>query len=214
MHTYIPLLALSLVTHVARADNEQDKCWTSVHKAAAAGDEKRMAKILAKDRFRADVEDKCGSAVRPLMLAAHGGHIGVVKLLLDAGASADIAHGGNGVTPLMAAAAGGDAKMVKLLLGAHASINRAEARNWTALSFASQQGTEEVVRALLEAGADPAWVTGAGCTPYMLAKDVATSAGSDTVEETAQRDSALAKLALLEKADSASASDSTLWLHG
>ena len=74
----------------------------------------------------------------------------------------------------MAAAAVGNVEMMKTFLerrSIRTSLNRAESRNWTALCFASQQGHTGVVTALLEAGADAGHITGAGLSPWMLAKD-------------------------------------------
>jgi hypothetical protein len=160
-----------------------DDCLLPVHKAAEKGDADKMKRILAKDKFAADASDLCGSAIRPLMLAAHGGHAHVVKQLLDAGASADVAHAENGVTPLIAASLVGDLQMVEALLKTgQLDVNRGEARNWTALSFASQYGHGEVVSALLDAGADAAWATGAGLTPWMLAYDAEQKAVLDVLK--------------------------------
>lgn len=193
LHLLLVFAAVSIA-----ADEEERKCWTNYHKAASRGDTVKMSQLLAKNKFKADIEDKCGSGVRPLMLAAHGGHLSVVRQLIDAGASADISHAGNGVTPLIAAAVVGDVEMVKLFLSKHAAVDRAEGRNWTALSFASQQGHEAVVKALLAAGADTSWLTGAGLSPWALATD----AGQHAVA------------ALLEGAGAPAAASTTLWFVG
>ena len=58
--------------------------------------------------------------------------------------------------------ASGSAEMVRLLLNRRAPPDMAEARNWTALSFAAQQGFSEVVDALIAADADVGWRTAAG----------------------------------------------------
>lgn len=162
------LVALLPETALAQDDS---KCLRPIHKAAKTGNAKRVADILAKDKYQADAEDKCGSKVRPLMLATFGGHQRCVELLLEAGASVNVAHAGNGVTPLMAASVAGSEAMVSMLLQRKARVNVGEDRNWTALTFASQYGHEEVVRLLLDAGANAAWETGAGLTPWMVAVD-------------------------------------------
>ena len=190
--------ALLLLLAVAHGDDDEKKCWKNVHKAANRGDSKKMAQLLAKDRFQADSEDKCESGVRPLMLAAHGGHTDIVRQLILAGASVDVAHTGNGITPLMAAAAHGDVEMLELILSRPLSINRAESRNWTALSFASQYGHAPCVAALLDRGADPGWRTGAGLTPWALAKDADQQA----------------VLAVLEARGAPTQSASAIWLVG
>lgn len=171
-----------LLIAVVFGDDDEKKCWRNVHKAANRGDIKKMTQLLAKDRFQADAEDKCESGVRPLMLAAHGGHTQVVRQLIEAGASVEVAHSSNGITPLMAAAAGGDVEMLQLILSRPLNVNRAEARNWTALSFASQYGHAACVAALLDRGADAGWRTGAGLTPWALAKDTDQAAVVEMLE--------------------------------
>lgn len=167
---FFAVALVALLPVPARAQDDS-KCLRPIHKAAKAGNAKRVADILAKDKYQADAEDKCESKVRPLMLATFGGHLRCVELLLEAGASVNVAHGGNGVTPLMAAAVSGSEAMVSMLLKRRAHVNVGEARNWTALTFASQYGHADVVRLLLDAGANVAWESGAGLTPWMVALD-------------------------------------------
>lgn len=195
-----PLHSLLLVLVACTTASAQDdsKCLRPIHKAAKAGNARRLEDILAKDRFQANAEDKCDSKVRPLMLAAFGGHTRCVELLLNAGANVHVAHGGNGVTPLIAATVTGDEAMVGMMLEKRAQPNVAEGRNWTALSFASQYGHTAVVKRLLEAGADVTWATGAGLTPWMLAHD------SKHTEV----------LALLKAADAPNLDDATLEISG
>ena len=99
------LFFVLLITVVFAADDEK-KCWRNVHKAANRGDDKKMTQLLAKDRFQADAEDKCESGVRPLMLAAHGGHTQVVSQAATAGgeaAFAIVAPSATGAVPTVGA---------------------------------------------------------------------------------------------------------------
>jgi ankyrin repeat protein len=119
------LLVLTILTTSALAND----CYLPIHTAAEAGDAAKLQRLLAKDRFQADAEDKCETGIRPVLLAAHSGSAMAVQALLDAGASTNVAHSGNGLTPLIAAAAGGSAEIVRLLLGARAAVDASESRN-------------------------------------------------------------------------------------
>ena len=84
------------------------------------------------------------------------------------------APGEGGVTPLMLAANLGRGDAVALLLAAGADANAADERGYTALFHAcynaeEDRGHPEVVRALLEAGADKEARIGFGVRPLMYA---------------------------------------------
>lgn len=80
----------------------------------------------------------------PLHYAATGGHLAVMRLLLDNDAYIDAASP-NGTTPLMMAAMYGTADAVKLLLDAGADPTLKNAKGVTAIDFARQVQKEEVV---------------------------------------------------------------------
>ena len=116
---------------------------------------------------------------RDLTQASHAGHVEIVRLLLDAGAQKDVTVAdGLGRSALTQASHAGNVEIVRLLLEAGArkdvadTSGRTELKNthrpphircheqmWrmalgTALNNAFREGHAEIVRLLLEAGAD------------------------------------------------------------
>ena len=90
------------------------------------------------------------------MKATSNGHEDVVNLLIENKASVN-AITVFGTTALMQAAWNGQLKIVKILVENHANIHMQGVGGWTALYFASLsgQGHPEVVRFLLDTGANP-----------------------------------------------------------
>lgn len=90
----------------------------------------------------------------PLMYGCAGGHEEVVRVLLEAGANVED-HNENGHTPLMEAASAGHVPVAKILLEHGAGINtHSNEFKESALTLACYKGHLEMVRFLLEAGAD------------------------------------------------------------
>lgn len=88
----------------------------------------------------------------PLSLAASGGFVNIIKLLLDNGAEINSRTGSKlGISPLMLAAMNGHVAAVKLLLDMGSDINaQIETNRNTALTLACFQGRHEVVSLLLD----------------------------------------------------------------
>ena len=119
--------------------------------------------------YRNAVQDRGADATlvtgaTPLMRAATGGDVEVVKLLLDTGAMVDLPNEDN-TTPLMAAvsAAGTRGKnktedqalaVVEVLHAAGASVNTADRRGLTAIHSAAFRGWNKIVTALAGWGAN------------------------------------------------------------
>ncbi|KAL8301475.1 hypothetical protein RB593_000335 [Gaeumannomyces tritici] len=89
----------------------------------------------------------------PLREAAFHGHIGLVQLLLNAGADVDGGDDDYG-SPLISAAASGHGTIIKLLLDNGANINAWDRDHNTALTTASGKGYLGIVQQLLDAGAE------------------------------------------------------------
>jgi ankyrin repeat protein len=137
-----------------------------------------------------------------LYYAASGGHAAVVKLLLDAGA--DIKAGGPTFSPLEGASSEGHKEVVDLLLKAEPRPNKrgsgkTSMADGAALSNAALMGQVEIVRTLLESGADPNCAGEEHFTPLMGAVrsgaieivKMLLSAGADVNALNEQRETAL-----------------------
>ena len=108
----------------------------TVHEAAAIGDVERLRKLLDGDRALANAWSPDGG--QPLHFAAFFGRVDACRLLVERGADLDEhARGFNGVAPINSAAAN-DAK--------------------------PNEVCTEIVRLLLDAGADPEAAQGGGST--------------------------------------------------
>ncbi len=138
---------------------------TDLHKAAQAGDEATVYRFLkampkrestssaesgeGETRF---IEERDNFGKTALYLAARYGHVGVVRMLLEASAEVDAADN-LGRTPLHLAAERGHREVVHVLLAAGANVRAVDHFDMTALSYASEAGHEAIVRLLLDANA-------------------------------------------------------------
>ena len=109
---------------------------------AAAGGHVEAVRELLKHDDRIDLASKYGST--PLNLAASRGHEAVVRFLLDRGASYDI----------FTAAARGDVDRVETLLTQDKALLEKEAGTATPLLWAAEHNKPQVLKRLLDHGAD------------------------------------------------------------
>jgi len=103
--------------------------------------------------FLPDARDRHG--VTLLCLAARNRHRSIAQLLLDRGASVDLASEDRGYTPLMDAALVGSPELLDLFLSAGADVDAVSKDGQTALIVAVGRNDAETVRKLLAHGADP-----------------------------------------------------------
>lgn len=151
------LFSLVLGAGAASAQSLQDS-W----RAALEGDLPTVQRMVERGNSP-DTADPDGSTL--LMLAARAGHGPVVSYLITQKASV---NGRNkfGDTALMAAALGGHVEAAGILLAAGAEINPP---GWTPLHYATFEGRTEMVKFLLERGANKDAVAPNEYTPLMLA---------------------------------------------
>ena len=127
----------------------------------------------------ADPDRDLPSGKTALMVAAQADDEGLVRRLLEAGATVD-ATNVNGGTALMFAAIDGAMSAGRLLIERGADVNAQASFGWTALMVAAVKGRAEFSGLLLQAGADPEACDAYGWTPLMRA----TSGGHLDVVDT------------------------------
>ncbi len=112
------------------------------------------------------VEVRTANDESPLMLAALKGYLEICRQLIARDADVNKP----GWTPLHYAATGGHVAIMRLLLDNHAYIDAASPNGTTPLMMASQYGTNDAVKLLLEAGADPMLKNTKGLTAIDFAR--------------------------------------------
>ena len=147
-----------------------------LHEAAAIGDSDRVRAALEEDAAQIDTDSPEGFT--PLALAAHFGHLEVMRLLIDRGADVNrMATHRIGVTPLHAALFGRQVEAALLLIERGADVTLARGGSgwkragWTALHYAAGMGFSTLVQPLLDRGADPSSTDEEGKTPLDVAID-------------------------------------------
>jgi ankyrin repeat protein len=124
----------------------------------------RVAKILLERG--ADVNTRRKNDWTPLHFASYFGNVEIVRLLLDHGANLDAATGNMGEKPLHKVSYGkyryqeDGVRVAQLLFDRGAEVNTRGKDDWTPLHRASYYGNVEIVRLLLDHGADLDAATG------------------------------------------------------
>jgi serine/threonine-protein phosphatase 6 regulatory ankyrin repeat subunit B len=120
-----------------------------MHFAAEKGKELRLRKLLSGN---VNARDEFGHTA--LWFASYNGHLGCVKMLLDAKADVNAECEVDG-TALFAASQENHLAVVETLIAARANVNQVDEEERTALFVASARGHTLIVSALLEARALP-----------------------------------------------------------
>lgn len=123
--------------------------------AGVTDDDPAGVRLLCKRKLDLDARGRLDRTA--LMVAALDGHAQIVEALLSAGANANLCDR-NATTALMEAARSGSVSIIHALGKRKVDANRVDSLGRTALIIAcgSRTGNEEVVRALLALGSNPA----------------------------------------------------------
>ena len=111
---------------------------------------------------------RSGQQETQLIQAARSGDTDSLDTLLAAGAEVDQTGGRHHWSPLLHAIHKNQKQSVIRLLAARADVNR-RSGNWTPLVMAAGYGYADMVRLLLEGGADPHLETASGVSPLAAA---------------------------------------------
>ncbi len=139
---------------------------TPLHRAVLQENADESKRLLSEG---ADPNAATRYEITPLSIACTAGNVPLVKLLLDAGADANQSVAG-GETPLMTAARTGVVGVVRQLIAHKANVNAKESsHDQKAIHWAAAEGHAEVVKALIDAGADPSESLPNGFNPLLFA---------------------------------------------
>ncbi|CAE7033418.1 B''BETA [Symbiodinium sp. KB8] len=115
----------------------------------------------------ADKDRLCANALAPLHVAAAGGQIEAVRLLVSSGANVNLASGEG--TALLLACTFGHVEVVEILLAAGASTDQTSKQRRSPLHMASFAGHADIVASLIDAGDCSNKIDQQGNTPLHLA---------------------------------------------
>src|SRR5687768_6373336 len=159
----------------ARAiDMDED---AQIEQAVLANDGRRLRKLLARGVNLGRSARADGKTA--LHLAAGAGSVEIVNILLEATTRKALNKlDAGGHTPLMDAVEANRLDVLKLLIGVGADVNARDGdRGQTALRIAAGEGSLEVVKVLVEAGANPLIPGPLNLTPVDRARERRTAEG-------------------------------------
>jgi ankyrin repeat protein len=146
--------------------SEQQLKNEALRTAAIKGRFRRARRLIAEG---ADIHYEDINKLRPLDFAASHGHVNILRLLLEAGASPNPAPGCPHESALISAVTFEHFDAVKLLVEFRANLNLQDQQGFTALHRAVDKGLEEMAEFLCTAGADPNTKNFLGRTPLYAA---------------------------------------------
>ena len=139
---------------------------TALYTAAGGGNLRILQDLI---NAGADVKEEHRTGATPLFAAADSGNAQVVKLLLDLGADPNAKPKNVYGTPLCNACSKGNAATVQLLIDRGAKVNAPGFHGRRPLHYAAQNNHYDVVKALIDSGADPDLTDGNGVLPLSTA---------------------------------------------
>lgn len=142
-----------LLEHEALVDGPSFRGQTPLMAASACGEPAVVCLLISAG---ADVNRADDYGLRPLMYAAHFGHVEVATILLEEGAAPDPST--ESLSALILAAESGRDDVVRLLIERGALVDHVDKYGLTALMTACTAGNETTVELLLKMGADPLFV--------------------------------------------------------
>uniref|UniRef100_A0A3B4TDF6 E3 ubiquitin-protein ligase MIB2 n=1 Tax=Seriola dumerili TaxID=41447 RepID=A0A3B4TDF6_SERDU len=159
---------ISVLEKLLSQSTEQDNPGRLVIEAAH-GSANKVRELVQKYPDKVDIKNQGKTA---LQVAAHQGHMEVVKALLQANSSIEVKDE-DGDTALHYTAFGNQAEIARLLLSKGANVNLLNNSMCTALHIAVNKGFTDVVRVLTEHSADVNLQDSYGDTPLhdAIAKD-------------------------------------------
>ncbi|XP_022526499.2 E3 ubiquitin-protein ligase MIB2 isoform X3 [Astyanax mexicanus] len=159
---------ISVLEKLLSQSTEQDNPGRLVIEAAH-GSATKVRELVQKHPDKVDIKNQGKTA---LQVAAHQGHMEVVKVLLQANSSIE-AKDEDGDAALHYTAFGNQAEIARLLLSKGANVNLLNNSMCTALHIAVNKGFTDVVRVLTEHSADVNLQDSYGDTPLhdAIAKD-------------------------------------------
>lgn len=186
----------------AEVDAQTEDEFPALFRAAQTGQTAVLVELLSQ---RPDLEARDRNGQTPLFVASVKGYANIVELLLARGATVD-AQDKDARTPLLALAADkssasawntGASEVVRLLVSHGSNVNFKDKIGRTPLLWAATNGHYDLVRTLLETGADVFAVNNRGRTALHLAVD---STDTTHIEE-------IMKILLQYQADARAISD-------
>ena len=134
--------------------DDQEFLHMDVYTACSIGQYDCVRQHLADGTEFAELDKANFEGWTPLMYAAYVGHDNIVNLLLEYNVNVNARTAKLGATSLMLAASCGNESIVYFLLQNGAKIDAQDNRGWTGLHYATFQGHQNVVKLLLESGAN------------------------------------------------------------
>ena len=136
---------------------------SELHRAVRSNDIEKVRELLTSE-LPTDVNQRIGTGITALHLAAVMNNVPIARLLLNHGARLDAVTDG-GFTPLHWAVSRDATATTRFLLESGADHNAATPKGITPLHWAASKNAVNAVRMLIAVGADPKAKTDEGMTP-------------------------------------------------